>query len=242
MRLASKLMIPVAFVSLLLSACSSSGGASPLDGGNDGSTGGDDSSSGDTGVSGSTDADSTAGDTAGATSGSNTVGTTGGSTDIVGAAPIEDIQGEWSTACLEHTAGQFKRETISVIGARMLLNTAVFDDQECANPAMLNLSVSGTTIHQNATTVPTGAMRSTSLGPAAEVDFHFEDSTIDNKPLPEEDFIGKENYAAKIEYDIVRVEVNNLYRGDSSLVDYEGTTPETRPISLDLSNQFSRVP
>ncbi len=244
MLVQTKTIIVVASLSLMLGACSSSGGASPIDGGETtGSTTSGTGADGDdsTGGGSTANSDSTAGDTAGTTTGSDSVGTTGSGTDVVGAAAIPELQGDWETGCLEYAGGFFRSETLSVIGARMLWNFSVFRDQECTVPASLGLVLSGSTVQQSATTVPTGGTREVSLGSAQEVDFHFDEATVDNAPIPEENFLGKDAYLARIEYDIVLVQDGRLYVGNIDLEGYDGTTPETRPISLDLLGQYRRA-
>jgi len=251
MHCTKKLAIPVVCMSLLLGACSSSGGASPPgDGGDTGAdsvidpgdtlTGGTDN--GNTGTAGATDFNLTEGDTAGATTAAETVGTTGDNTDIVGAAPIQEIQGEWTTGCLDLSNGFFRTQTLSVIGARMLFNFGSFSDQECTVPMSLGVVLNGSTVQQSATTVPTGNVREVSLGNAIEVDVHFDEATVDNKPIPEQDFFGRQNFIEAVDFTIVLVQNDILYLGDSGMGDFDGETPETRPIALDFTFQYMRAP
>jgi len=238
--------ISVTCLSLILGACSSSDGAQPqLTGGagpqgNISSTGASDSNSASDGSSdGAAAAGAGGGDTGGVVI--DGVGTTGGGVDIVGAAAVPEIQGEWATGCLQQGA-LFKQQTVSVVGARMLTELSSYSDQACTVPALLSEFVNGATVQRNATTVPTGETRSVSLGQATQVNFYFEEGTVDSKPLPADDFPERNSYIEKIEYDIVLVLDNLLYFGDSELAGYSGQSAETRPISLNTLSIFNRLP
>ncbi len=230
MRATWKIVLLV--VSVSLSACSNSGGSSSsTDGNSDGSD-----------AFGESDGGATGGST-----GSEGVGTTGGGTDILGAAAIPEIQGLWATRCLargtifaEETI--YKLQSLSVVGSRMRHESGSFSDQDCTTPIDLGLPTSGTTVQQNATTVTLNNTRTTTLGDAIEVDFHFEDATIDNKPIAEDDFDSQGHYVARTEYNIVYVSEGVLYLGDTALTGYDGSSAATRPISLDTLMQFLFVP
>jgi len=169
------------------------------------------------------------------------VGTTSGGSEIVGAEPIRVMQGEWATGCLE-VGPLFRQQTLSVIGARMLMEFSAYSDQECTTPASLGPVIDGATVQRSATTVPTGETRSVLLGDATEVNFYFEQSTVDNKPLTNDSFPGRENYLEKIVYGLVLVDGDVLYFGDSDIVGYDGNSAQTRPISLNTLFQHNRVP
>ena len=232
-------LLPMFCVSLFVAACSSSDGASPnLAGGVD-STTSVPSTSGNAGVAGTGIPEGSGGDTGGTNT--DGVGTTGGATDIVGAAAIPVMQGEWATGCLE-LGTVFRRQTLSIVGARMLTELSAFSDQNCTMPVSIGLSLNGSTVQRNATTVPTGGTRTVSLGEAIEVNFYFEQGTLDNKPLPSADIPGAEDFSERIEYDIVLVQGDVLYLGDSNLEGYPGTSAQTRPISLNTLFFYNRAP
>lgn len=245
-------MFLVVCMSLIIGACSSSDGAAPIQsGGMDGGMGaglndgisidGDATATvdSDNGLSGSVEiAAESGGDTAGAMT--EGVGTTGGMSDIVGAVAIPDIQGEWITRCLQQDS-LFQQRTLSVVGARMLTELSVFSDQTCTIPVALSLDINGSTIQRNATTVPTGGTRTVSLGDAIEVNFYFEEGTIDNKPLTTSDFPDHHDLIKRIEYGIVLVQNEALYFGNSDLSGYVGDSAESRPISLNTLTVFNRM-
>lgn len=229
MSVTYKQLIAVACLSVLLSACSSSGGASP--------------DRGDTGTSDGSSDGTTGGATGGGTTGggATSVGTTGGSTDINGAAAVEIMQGRWATGCLE-LAGNFRTQTLNIIGDRMRYDFAAFSDQECTIPVLIGSDLNGSTIQQNATTVPTGETRTTAQGEAVEVDFYFEEATVDNMPIPDNAFFGRDEFEARIDFDIVFVQNDILFFGDIDSDEFNGESAQTRPIALDTFNQYSRAP
>jgi len=231
-------VLPAAFLSLAIGACSSSDGVTPnLSAGSN--------SESDIPLTGLSDAgsadvfDGAGGDTAGTVT--DGVGTTGGGSEIVGAAAIPDLQGDWATGCLE-LGSLFRQQTLSVIGARMLTELSAYSDQACSTPVSVGVVINGSTVQRNATTVPTGNTRRVSLGDAIEVNFYFEESTIDNKPLPDNNFPGRDEFIAKTEYDIVLVQDGILYFGDTDIVGYAGDSAESRPISLNTLFTYSRAP
>jgi len=216
MRVINGQLMLVACLSLIIGACSSSNGASPTQ--SDGASGGD-----------------TGGDVL------NGVSTTGGGTNIVGAAPVPEMQGEWGTGCLQRDS-IFSQTTLSVVGARVLMELSAFSDQACTEPVLLGEVINGSTTQRHATTVPTGTTRRVSLGDAIEVNIHYEQGTVDNKPLTTSEFPGREEYLEKIEYDIVLVDGDALYFGDTKLDGYAGDSAQTRPISLNTLAIFNRLP
>jgi len=234
MRVTYSQVILVACMSLIIASCSSSDdgiscGGNATDSGNAGN-----------GQSGSTvTAAGAGGDTAGAVS--DGVDTTGGVSDIVGAVAIPAIQGEWVTGCLEQ-GSLFQQQTLSVVGSRMLSELSNFSDQACTMPVAPNLDINGSTIQRNATTVPTGCTRAVSLGDAIEVNFYYEESTVDNKPLSAIDFPGRDDFIKKIEYSIVLVQNSALYFGNTDLSGHTGQSAENRPISLNTLTVFNRKP
>lgn len=252
-------VLSIAVMSLLLGACDGSGVTVPATSGgtndvaemsgaasdsNNGTTsaGTDDSGSsaaGNPSVEGASSVDGVGGGTQGA--GSEGVGTTGGASEIVGAAAVPSIQGEWLTGCLE-TGAMFSQQTASVVGARMLTELSAYSDQDCTIAALLSPDITGSTMQRNATIVPTGETRTVSLGNAVEVNFYYEEATIDNKPLPSIAFPGRDEYVEKIEYDIVLVQNDVLYFGDSTDTAYSGMSVDARPISIDTLIIFNRVP
>lgn len=252
-------VLSVAVMSLLLSACDGSGvtvpptssglndaadmSATADESANGTTTAGTDESSlnaeGTPGVEGSISADGAGGDTVGA--GPEGVGTTGGTSEIVGAAAVPSIQGEWSTGCLER-GSIFSRQTVSVVGARMLTELSAYSDQDCGSATPLSADITGSTMQRNATIVPTGETRSVSLGNAVDVNFYYEEASIDNKPLPSIAFPGRDEYVEKIEYDIVLVQNNVLYFGDNTDAAYSGDSADARPITIDTLTIFNRVP
>jgi len=237
-------VIPVTFLSLIIGACSSSDGALPDAFGGSGSENGtqetDQLDGGDNGsVAGTQIADQTGGDTGGTVT--DGVGTTGGGTDIVGAAAVPTMQGEWVTGCLQ-LGPIFSRETLSVVGARMLTELSAYSDQACTVPVLFGTVINGSTIQRNATTVPTGFTRTVSLGEAIEVNFYFEEATVDNKPLSTDAFPERDNYIEKTEYDIVLVQNDVLYFGDNNIDGYAGDSAENRPVSLNTLSIFTRTP
>jgi len=243
----------VACLSLVIGACSNSDGIAPLptggtsggmsgglnDGTNSVSAGTLEIGPADDGIAGDNAVTVGAGgDTGGALVAG--VGTTGGASDIVGAVAVPEMQGEWVTGCLQRGM-QFQTQSVSVVGARMLSEIAVFSDQNCSIPASLSAELDGTTIQRNATTVPTGNTRPVSLGDAIEVNFYFEQGTVDNKPLTSTDF-QSDDLIEKIEFGIVLIHNDALYFGDSNLSGYAGNSAESRPISLNTLAVFSRTP
>jgi len=232
---------------LIVGACSSSDGALPdLAVGSDGTNGEDAtllSSQTGNGNSGNDVLANEAGDVGGDTGGAavDGVGTTGGVTDIVGVAAVPAMQGEWTTSCLQLDS-IFGQQTLSVVGARMLTELSVYSDQACTIPVSFGEVINGSTLQRNATTVPTGFTRAVSLGNAIEVNFYFEEGTVDNKPLTTDDFPGRDNYIEKVEYDIVLVQDNTLYFGDRDIDGYSGETAESRPISLNTLFIYSKLP
>jgi len=238
-----KSIIPVVCLSLVLAACSSSNGANP------------DSTGGSSGTSGATDGETESGSTEGMTSGDTEgssagtgagvdgVGTTGGGTEVVGAATIDEIQGEWSTGCLPFQS-LYRRHTLSIVGARMRQEFISYSDQECTQPntSPIGLVLSGTSLQRNVTTVPVGGTRQVTLGDAIEVNYHFEQATLDNRLLEASEISGNDFLLAHIEYDIVLVEGDSLYIGDTSLEEYDALSPQARPIALDFNFFYSRVP
>jgi len=237
-------IIPAACLSLVIGACSSSGGATPNQSvGTSGEVGtslaglSNDDNAGIGGTSGVPA--ETVGDTAGAVV--DGVGTTGGGSDIVGAAAVSVMQGEWVTRCLE-LGSLFRQQTLSVVGSRMLIELSAYSDQACSVPGSLGVAIDGSTVQRSATTVLTGNTRPVSLGDAIEVNFYFEESTVDNKPLPATDFPGRDEFIEKTEYDIVLVQDNILYFGDTTIFGYAGNSAQSRPMSLNTLSTYSRVP
>jgi len=231
-------------LSMIIGACSSSDGALPDAFGGTGSENSalqaGQSDDGGMGSVGSAQiADQTGGDTAGTVT--DGVGTTGGGVDIVGAAAVPSMQGEWATGCLQ-LGSIFSRETVSVVGARMLTELSAFSDQACSMPISFEDGINGSTVQRNATTVPTGSTRTVSLGEAVEVNFYFEEGTVDNKPLTTDAFPGRDTYIEKTEYDIVLVQNNVLYFGDSTIDGYGGNSAESRPVTLNTLSIYTRTP
>lgn len=229
-----KQALPIVCVSLILCACGNSGSSASATSGN---------------ADGADIADAASEFSDGTTGGVTTdegVGTTGGGTDILGATAIPDIQGLWATQCLltegATNEGRYNVQTISVVGSRLRHESEMYSDQECTMPVDLGLPVSGATVQQLATTVSNNNFRTTTLGDAAEVDFHFEDATVDSKPLSTEGVDSLAGYAARVEYNIVLVQEKILYLGDTALAGYDGSSAAMRPISLDAVTQFDLVP
>lgn len=240
-------VIPIVCLGLIIGACSSSDGALPdLAVGSSGTsdqTGALLSDQSDNGNAGSDAAVTQASELSGNTAGTVTdgVSTTGGVTDIVGAAAIPAMQGEWATGCLQQDS-IFIQQKLSVVGARMLTELSAYSDQACTMPVFLSEVINGSTVQRNATTVPTGLTRPVSIGNAFEVNFYFEEGTVDNKPLSADDFPERDNYIAKTEYDIVLVQNDMLYFGDSTIGGYAGDTAESRPVTLNTMSIYTRLP
>lgn len=239
-------VIPVACLGLLIGACSSSSetpldqtvdagidianmATVSLDDGNAGAAGGADQINTDQ-MSG--------GDTAGILT--EGVGTTGGGSDIVGAVAVPTMQGEWTTACLQR-GSIFSQQTLSVVGARMLTELSAYSDQACSVSVSAVAGIEGSTIQRNATTVPTGFTRPVSLGDALEINFYFEEATVDNKPLTTGDYPEFDGYIEKVEYDIVLEQNDVLYFGDKTIEEYAGNTADSRPVSLNTLSIYTRI-
>ncbi len=200
----------------------------------------DDGNAGVAGATGSAQiVDQESGDTAGALT--EGVGTTGGGTDIVGAVAVPTMQGEWITGCLQR-GSIFSHKTLSVVGARMLTELSAYSDQACSIPVSLGAGINGSTVQRNATTVPTGVTRPVSLGDAFEINFYFEEATVDNKPLATDDLTESDSYFEKIEYDIALVQNDVLYFGDKTIDEYDGNSADSRPVTLNTLSIYTRLP
>ena len=251
--------IPVACLCLIIGACSSSS-ETPLDQSVDAgidianmaTVSLDDGNAGAAGSAQNTDPINTGpinidqmsgGDTAGMLT--EGVGTTGGGSDIVGAVAVPAMQGEWITACLQR-GSIFSRQTLSVVGARMLTELSAYSDQACSISVSAGAGIDGSTIQRNATTVPTGFTRPVSLGDALEINFYFEEATVDNKPLTTDDPPELDSYLdiynEKIEYDIVLEQNDVLYFGDKTIDEYAGNTADSRPVTLNTLSIYTRIP
>lgn len=243
-RQAYRQVIPVACMGLIIGACSSSSETpldQSLDAGSDIATLAsvplDDGNAGATGSAQITDPVS--GDTAGILT--EGVGTTGGGSDIVGAVAVPAMQGEWITGCLQR-GSIFSRQTLSVVGARMLTELSAYSDQACSIPVSAGAGIDGSTIQRNATTVPTGFTRPVSLGDAMEINLYFEEATVDNKPLTTDDSSELYSYIEKVEYDIVLEQNDVLYFGDKTLDEYAGNSADSRPVTLNTLSIYTRLP
>lgn len=237
MHVAAKLTLPIACLSLLLGACSSSGGASPLDSFDFGEPSNVDNSVDTVDAVTDSSTNEVSDETDQSTVSSGFV-----PTEIIGAAQVDVLQGLWETGCSQISPGYFQIGELSVVGPRLIWSFSLFDDQECTNPAAVNTVLSGSTIQQEATTVPTGATTQIDgFGTAVAVDFHFEQATVDNRPIPDENFLDKERFLAHIDYDIVFRQDGNLYFGDTSIEGFDGTAPESRPETLNFITTYTRA-
>ena len=226
-----KLYVPAVLLSCLVAGCSSSSGATPDTAYNAGTAGETTIPPGtaDTGTTGpgSTDAEST----------SNEMPIT----SIAGAAPVAMIQGDWETQCMAESSLLYTKQSISVNGSNLVQELGWFSDPDCTVPQPIGFLLNGSTTQVNVVSVPTGATVSTTLGEAVAVDFYFDVPTIDYAPIPEE-LVGLDGFAEEIIYDIVLVSEDKLFFGDiDGVPEKDGSSPQTRPISLDLGFMFNRV-
>lgn len=236
-----KLWLSTVLLGCMIGGCSSSGGASPAIAGGGTTATGSTTSTGSTADSSSDAGTTMTGTSDMETSGSTSAGSTNGGTDVVGAGPIELLQGRWATNCLvdEDTGGVlYLRYSLSVDGANVNREKAAFSDPDCTVPQ--SLVFNGSSIQSSGVTLPTGETVTTTLGSAEAVNFFFDEATIDNAPLPSQ-AIGVDGFSEEIIYDIVLVNSGRLYLGDTKLQGYSGKTPQSRPISLELGVSYGRV-
>jgi len=133
-------------------------------------------------------------------------------------------------------------QTLSVNGANIASNFATFSDPNCTLPIEIGLFISGFSVQITGVTVPTGQTVSTSLGPAVALNLILNEPTIDNGPIPPE-LIGLEGFTAEEVFTIAFVSAEDrLFFGDQTAFGTDGSTPETRPTTLDLVMSFGRVP
>jgi len=190
--------------------------------------------------------------TDGSASGTGTVNTEGtigtpAVVNIVGAAPVAIMQGNWETDCLDaesalQGAVLFRKITLSVEGANQSGEFGWFSDPDCTVPQAVGLLLNGSSIQLSSVSVPTGETVSTDLGIAVAVNFHNAEPTIDNAPIPDS-FVGTEGFTDEVDYSLVLVIEDKLYFGDNDVIpENDGTSAQTRPTTIDLGFSYNRVP
>lgn len=228
-----KLWVPAVLLSFMIGSCSSGGSTTDVNQPDNANAdnAGDDTNPDNSTSDNSTDTNSTTGDA-----------TTDTNTEVVGAGPISILQGNWETDCMTDNGTIYIRQSVSVVGANITTEFASFSDAECLVPQPVGILVNGSTVQATGVTLPTGNTVNTPQGTALAVDFSFNEATVDNAPVPEE-FAGLEGFSAEIIYNLVFVSAEDrLFLGDTDEPGYDGTTPQTRPISLALDFSYGRVP
>jgi len=162
---------------------------------------------------------------------------------VSGGTSIASIQGSWSTGCISEDAlfvVGFSQTDLVISDNSIFTDTKNFTDQDCTEPQEFGFGLSGSSLQQSGVLVPTGEIVTTSLGPSLAIDIFIDMLTIDNQPIPAEfvDVFGDGDTF----FEIVLVDGDMLFFGDSTITGFDGESPETRPVSLDFEIPFFRVP